>query len=99
MRRTDRHDIAMAILKAAKLPVHKPQLMYKAGLSYTQLKRYLTLMIKSGLVENHRTEKNGRVETLYETMYACIRFLKNLELAEKPWRSDKQASAESFSFP
>ena len=85
----------MAILKAAKLSVHKTQLMYKAGLSYTQLKRYLALMTANGLIENRRTERNGRVETLYKTTQKGFRFLKNLELAEKLWRNDNQKSAES----
>lgn len=86
MRRRDKHDIAVDILKAAKIPIRKTHFMYKARLSYAQLDRYLGLMMENGLIENHRVEGKRRYEIYYQTTEKGLDFLKNLELAEKLWK-------------
>lgn len=96
MRRRDRHDIAIAILRAATLPIHKTHLMYRARLSYAQLNKYLASMIRSGLIENHRTEGKKRDEVLYKTTEKGTIFVKNLELAERLWKNDDQYNCETF---
>lgn len=96
MRRRDRHDIAIAILRAAQLPLHKTHLMYRARLSYAQLNKYLASMIRSGLIENHRTEGKKRDDVLYKTTEKGMIFVKNLELAEKLWKNDDQYNHETF---
>ncbi len=88
MKRRDRHDIAKAILKAAKLPIRKTHFMYKARLSYAQLDRYLDLMIENGLIENHTIKGKKNDETLYKATEKGLNFVKNLELAEELWKND-----------
>lgn len=86
----------MAILRAARRPIHKTHLMYRARLSYAQLNKYLGSMIRSGLIENHRTKGRKRDEVLYKTTEKGTIFVKNLELAEDLWKSDDQYNGETF---
>lgn len=92
MKRRDKHDIAMTMLKAAKLPIQKTQLMYKARLSYDQLQRYLDLMIENGLIENCRIEGKRHNEILYKTTQKGLSFIENLESAEKLWETQLKVS-------
>jgi len=53
IKRRDRHDIIVDILKTARDGKKKTQIMYKAKLSHAQLKLYLDVLRKSGLLENN----------------------------------------------
>jgi predicted transcriptional regulator len=53
LRRRDRHDIILDILKIARGGRRKTHIMYKAKLSYCQLKAYLELLNDRGLLESN----------------------------------------------
>jgi len=70
-RRRDKHDIVLDILKIAKGAKRKTQIMYKAKLSYAQLKAYLELLNDRGLLESndgfyHTTSKGLEYIKTYE---------------------------------
>ncbi len=50
LQRRDRHDIIADILKTAKEGKRKTYIMYKARLSHSQLKLYLELLNRSGMI-------------------------------------------------
>jgi predicted transcriptional regulator len=53
MRYRSRTDITALILEAANSGVAKTKNMYKAFLSYVQLKEYLDILIENGLIEHN----------------------------------------------
>jgi predicted transcriptional regulator len=65
MRYRSRSDIAEMILEAANGGATKTKIMYKAFLSYVQLKEYLAVLAKNGLLEyedgmrSYRTTEKG----------------------------------------
>ncbi len=72
MKYRSRTDITAQILEAANGGVTKTKIMYKAFLSYAQLKEYLTVLIENGLLEYiegeqiyRTTEKGNRFLTIY----------------------------------
>ena len=72
MKYRSRTDITAQILEAANGGVTKTKIMYKAFLSYAQLKEYLTVLIENGLLEyiegeqiNRTTEKGNRFLKIY----------------------------------
>ena len=67
-----RTDIAEMILEAANGGATKTKIMYKAFLSYAQLKEYLAVLIENGLIEYEdvrqmyrTTEKGLRLLQMY----------------------------------
>ena len=88
MKRRDKHEIAMAILRATKLPVRKTHLLWKAQLSYTQSQKYLGLMMERGLITSRRIEGKRRDDVFYRATEKGLAFLRMLELAEKLWKHD-----------
>jgi len=56
----DRHDIVMDILQKAKAGKNKTELMRDVGLSYSQSKQYLKMLVEQGLLE---TKENKRYNT------------------------------------
>jgi len=64
MGRRDRHDIIIDILRKASSGTRKTELMSDVGLSYTQTKQYLNVLLNNGLLETIekrrlRTTKKG----------------------------------------
>jgi len=57
MKYRSRTDIAALILEAANGGAAKTKIMYKAFLSYAQLKEYLAVLLENGLVEYLATEQ------------------------------------------
>jgi predicted transcriptional regulator len=60
----DRHDIVIEILKKASSPTKKTELMRDVGLSFSQSKQYVAMLVERGLLEasdRHRivTTKKG----------------------------------------
>jgi predicted transcriptional regulator len=60
----DRHDITAEILRKAKSGKKKTELMSDVGLSYSQAKQYLGMLLEKGMLqydENHcfKTTKRG----------------------------------------
>jgi predicted transcriptional regulator len=70
-KRRDRHDIVLDILKIARGGKKKTHIMYRAKLSYGQLKGYLELLNDRGLLESndgfyHTTSKGLDFIKVYE---------------------------------
>ena len=70
--RRSRTDIVGSILEAANGGATKTKIMYKAFLSYAQLKEYLTVLLENGLLEYEEgrqffrtTEKGVRLLQMY----------------------------------
>jgi predicted transcriptional regulator len=65
MKYRSRTELASNILEAANGGATKTKIMYKAFLSYAQLKEYLAMLIQNGLMahdvegEMYRTTSNG----------------------------------------
>ena len=70
MKYRSRTDITSQILEAANGGVTKTKIMYKAFLSYAQLKEYLAVLIENGLLEYIEGEQ------IYRTTEKGNRFLK-----------------------
>jgi predicted transcriptional regulator len=79
-KRRARHDIVMEVLKAAENGVKKTKIMYKASLSFDQLKQYLNALKK----ENFITEESGIWKTtekglhVIEACKICQRLLEEV---------------------
>ncbi|HZE78854.1 MAG TPA: winged helix-turn-helix domain-containing protein [Nitrososphaeraceae archaeon] len=72
MKYRSRTDIAALILEAANGGAAKTKIMYRAFLSYAQLKEYLAILLENGLVEYlaaqqifKTTDKGSRFLHLY----------------------------------
>ena len=70
MKYRSRTDITAQILEAANGGVTKTKIMYKAFLSYAQLKEYLSVLVENGLLEYIEGEQ------VYRTTDKGNRFLK-----------------------
>jgi predicted transcriptional regulator len=70
-RRRDKHDIVLDILKIARGGKRKTHIMYKAKLSYGQLKVYLELLNDRGLLESN--------DGFYHTTSKGLDFIKTYE--------------------
>jgi len=70
MKYRSRTDITAQILEAANGGVTRTRIMYKAFLSYVQLKEYLTVLMEKGLMDYIEGEK------VYRTTDKGNRFLK-----------------------
>lgn len=71
MLRRDRHDIIGEILKTATGGQKKTHIMYKARLSHSQLKLYLELLDRNGMI----VQNDG----VYMTTPKGLSFVKELE--------------------
>lgn len=56
MKYRSRTDIVSQILEAANGGASKTKIMYKAYLSYAQLKEYLSVLVENGLLEYQEGE-------------------------------------------
>ena len=66
--RRDKLDIILRIPSIGNSPVKKTHILYKAGINFYQLSRYLDLLLKTGMMEQvnepflaFRTTEKGRV--------------------------------------
>jgi predicted transcriptional regulator len=66
--RRDKLDIILHILNIGNTPVKKTHILYKAGINFYQLSRYLDLLLKTEMIEQikepyvaYRTTEKGRV--------------------------------------
>lgn len=69
MKYRSRTDIVSQMLEAANGGASKTKIMYKAYLSYAQLKEYLSMMLENGLIEYVQGEG------LYKTTHKGTKFL------------------------
>ena len=70
MKYRSRTDIVATILEAANGGSTKTKIMYKAYLSYAQLKEYLSILVGNGLLEYSEGELK------YKTTEKGLRFMK-----------------------
>lgn len=70
MKYRSRTDITSQILEVANGGTTKTKIMYKAYLSYAQLKEYLAMLTESGLIEYVEGERQ------YRTTNKGIKFLR-----------------------
>ncbi len=61
MKYRSRTDIAALILEAADGGAAKTKIMYRAFLSYAQLKEYLAMLLENGLIEYREGEQIFRI--------------------------------------
>jgi len=61
------------ILEVAKEGVLKTQIMYRANLSFAQLKEYLSLLLNLNLLEALKTTE----KTMYKTTHKGLRYLQS----------------------
>ena len=71
LRRRDRHDIIVEILKTARDGEKKTYIMYKARLSHSQLKLYLDILNRNGMIINE--------DSVYKTTSKGLNFIKEFE--------------------
>lgn len=64
----DRHEIVIEILKKASSPKSKTELMREVGLSFSQSKQYVAMLVEKGLLEmndrHHMTTTKKGLEFL-----------------------------------
>lgn len=73
MKYRSRTDIVSEILEAAKGGATKTRIMYKAYLSYAQLKQYLAILLENDLIDHDQSRQT------YKTTPKGVRFLKAFE--------------------
>jgi predicted transcriptional regulator len=73
MKYRSRTDIVTQILDAANGGATKTKIMYKAYLSYAQLKEYLTILVENGLLQYEEAERE------YKTSQKGLRFMRTYE--------------------
>ena len=71
MKYRSRTDICAQILEAANGGATKTKIMYKAYLSYAQLKEYLSVLIENGLLEYIKEQQ------LYRTSEKGLQFMRS----------------------
>ena len=74
-KRRDRLYILAEMLAIARDGSLKTQIMYRANLSFAQLKEYLSYLLKGELLK--RNTENGK--TIYKTTAKGFKFLENYE--------------------
>lgn len=84
-RRRDRHDIIVEILKTAMEGRIKTHIMYKAKLSYAQLREYLPSLVANGFLENTTIKHKSRHKRVFRTTPKGLRLIENFESINKLW--------------
>ena len=85
IKRRDRHDIVVEILRTAVDGKIKTHIMYKAKLSYAQLNEYLPLLIDKGFLENTSIRHKKALKRVYKTTQKGLSFLENFNSIKKLW--------------
>lgn len=70
----DRHDIVFEILKKAVSGKRKTEIMREVGLSYTQSKQYLGMLLQKGLleIENDKLKTTDKGLKFMEKCADCL---------------------------
>ena len=93
IKRRDRHDIVVEILRTAVEGRIKTHIMYKAKLSYAQLNEYLPLLVEKGFLENTSIKRKKVIKKVYKTTEKGQRFLDNFDSIKKMWSYPTNSSA------
>ena len=92
VRRRDRHDIIVEILKTAMAGKIKTHIMYKAKLSYSQINEYLPSLIANGFLENVTVKQRKYSKKVFRTTQKGLRFIENFESIRKLWSNPTDPS-------
>jgi predicted transcriptional regulator len=93
IKRRDRHDIVVEILRTAVDGKIKTHIMYKAKLSYAQLNEYLPLLVEKGFLENTSIRHKRALKRVYKTTQKGLAFLENFNSIKKLWSYPTNSSA------
>ena len=93
IKRRDRHDIVVEILRTAVEGKIKTHIMYKAKLSYAQLNEYLPLLVGKGFLENTSIKQKRTMKRVYKTTEKGLRFLDNFDSIKKLWSYPTNSSS------
>jgi len=85
IKRRDRHDIILEILKTAIDGQVKTHIMYKARLSYAQLNEYLPTLVENGFLENHAVQRRKKFKKVLKTTTKGLKFIENFETINQLW--------------
>jgi len=85
IRRRDRHDIIVEILKTALEGRIKTHIMYKAKLSYAQINEYIPSLVANGFLENITVKHKRQYKKVFRTTQKGLRFIENFESLRKLW--------------
>jgi len=94
-KRRDKLYIIAEILEIAKEGTLKTQIMYRANLSFTQLKDYLKFMLKISLLE--KIVQNGK--ELYKSTEKGLDFLQRYREIRELLRTEKENSKNNVKMP
>lgn len=85
IKRRDRHEIIVEILRTARNGKIKTHIMYKAKLSYAQVSEYLPLLVNKGFLEPLTVKQRKIHRKLYRTTEKGMRLLENFESITELW--------------
>ena len=83
--RRDRHDIAAEILEIAGVGLISTHIMYKAKLSFSQLREYVPLLLEKGLLEKLTVVRHRQSKHILKTTEKGQKFLQSLKSLELLW--------------
>jgi len=98
VRRRDRHDLILEILKTAIDGKVKTHIMFKARLSYAQLNQYVPLLVENGFLENHVIKRKKNLRKVLKTTPKGLRFIEGFETINKLWSPSANSSEKQFSY-
>lgn len=70
MKRRNRTEIIQLILQIVSRGATRPEIMYKAYLSYSQLNEYLTLLIKNKLIKRYAEQELYKITESGQRLWA-----------------------------
>jgi len=94
VKRRDRHDIIVEILKTALNGKVKTHIMYKARLSYAQLNEYLPRLVENGFLENQTIKRRKNYRKIFKTTSKGMKLLENFETIRNLWSLPDNPSEE-----
>lgn len=94
-KRRDKLYIMAEILEIAKEGVLKTQIMYRANLSFTQLKDYLAFMLEINLLE--KTKQNGK--DIYKATEKGIDFLQRYRQITELLKNENNNAKNNVKLP
>jgi len=91
VKKRDRHDIIVEILKTAIEGKVKTHIMFKARLSYAQLNEYLPRLVENGFLENHKIKRRRNFVKIFKTTPKGMKFIESFDIMRSLWASKEPA--------
>jgi predicted transcriptional regulator len=86
MKYRSRTEIASQMLEAANGGSTKTKIMYKAFLSYAQLKEYITVLTENGLLEYHAADQQFKTTSKGHRFLKLYTEMSGIEMHEREIR-------------